>query len=71
MLIKRNQEEIISLISKLTENNLLYIGLKCFEGLKISEITYILDIPEWTVKSILNKANVYSHYIKKRKYKRF
>ena len=71
-LLKEGQEEIIFLLSKLTEKQSTIIFLKYFEGLKISEIAYVLDIPEGTAKSRLSKANkkfreLYIDSIQKRK----
>ena len=55
-LLKESQKEILYLISKLSEKQSTILVLKYFEGLKISEIAYVLDIPEGTVKSRLHKA---------------
>ncbi|MBS6025968.1 MAG: RNA polymerase sigma factor, partial [Paeniclostridium sordellii] len=55
-LLKESQKEILYLISKLSEKQSTILVLKYFEGLKISEIAYVLDIPEGTVKTRLHKA---------------
>ena len=68
-LLKESQKEILYLISKLSEKQSTILVLKYFEGLKISEIAYVLDIPEGTVKTRLHKAKkklrkLYTNYMK-------
>ena len=70
---KEDSIEFMHLINKLTRIQSTILVLKYFEGLKISEIAYILDIPEGTVKSRLNKAKkkfqkLYISETKKRKH---
>lgn len=69
---KENSIEFMNLINKLTRIQSTILVLRYFEGLKISEIAYILDIPEGTVKSRLSKAKkkfqkLYISETKKRK----
>lgn len=70
---KEDSIEFMNLINKLTRIQSTILVLRYFEGLKISEIAYILDIPEGTVKSRLNKAKkkfqkIYTSETKKRKH---
>ena len=70
-ILKEDMEEFIELIGQLTQKQSTILVLKYIEGLKISEIAYVLDIPEGTVKSRLSKAKkkfrkLYINTIKKR-----
>lgn len=60
-ILKENVEELMNLIGQLTQIQSTVLVLRYFEGLKISEIAYVLDIPEGTVKSRLSKAKKKLH----------
>lgn len=62
---KENSNELMSLINKLSEIHSTILVLRYFEELKISEIAYVLNISEGTVKSRLNNAkkNLHKLYV--------
>lgn len=67
-IVKESNNELMSLINKLSSIHATILVLKYFDELKISEIAYILNISEGTVKSRLSNAkkNLYKVYSEER-----
>ncbi|MCU9816761.1 MULTISPECIES: RNA polymerase sigma factor [Paraclostridium] len=68
-ILKESNCELMNLINKLSSIHSTILILKYFDDLKISEISYVLNISEGTVKSRLSNAkkNLYKLYSEERK----
>lgn len=68
-ILKESNCELMNLINKLSSIHSTILILKYFDDLKISEIAYVLNISEGTVKSRLSNAkkNLYKLYSEERK----
>lgn len=55
-ILKENNNELMNLINKLSQIHSTILVLRYFEELKLSEIAYILNLSEGTVKSRLSNA---------------
>lgn len=71
-IVKESNNELMNLINKLSSIHATILVLKYFDELKISEIAYVLNISEGTVKSRLSNAkkNLYKLYSEERVYMR-
>lgn len=68
-ILKESNCEFMNLINKLSSIHSTILILKYFDDLKVSEIAYVLNISEGTVKSRLSNAkkNLYKLYSEERK----
>lgn len=68
-ILKESNCELMNLINKLSSIHSTILILKYFDDLKVSEIAYVLNISEGTVKSRLSNAkkNLYKLYSEERK----